>query len=493
MNKRRSFFRRVIRGLTVLALIAVVLVVMLTLPSAWRLRRLVFERDALLAQLDRDEPGWRWEDLVPAKVPDEQNGALKVLEIAKLIPKDWLNMPDEVSDLRPRNTHLFPRVTFPNEYIAHIEQGLKRLTPARARFKELIGLTAGNYGWDHATEGKKDGVLQATWSGKAIPTLNDALQVYRVLRLEFDWLLSTGQGDQAADNLCAQIGYVRTWNSYPTIIESAGFRSRFYGALNEHSLRFLAQSIASPDALRRLSLKLESLKPDLHENWLVTSERAFLYRFLEEGLSRANWPYEAKFMSDYDIDVESDVGWLDEWLRKVPFRRAGSREAKIQEQVNVLRFFRQAGTSPLDLKNAIDRWCDTLDGPQGRELKKCAPWFNNFVIVVWRKALSDILGTETDINRARIAIACELYRQVHGSWPEDYKQLSSLPDASTLLPPAIYAPAGLKKMPDGLVLYWSEPKDPKNIEVLTKVDEQGNYIFAPDRGIRLWDPDKRKP
>ena len=89
-------------------------------------------------------------------------------------------------------------------------------------------------------------------------------------------------------------------------------------------------------------------------------------------------------------------------------------------------------------------------------------------------------------------LSCELYRQAHGRWPEGYKQLSSLPDASTLLPLATYAPTGLKKMPDGLVIYWGEPKDPNNIEVLTKIDEQGIYKFAPDRGIRLWDPAHRK-
>src|SRR4051794_13593592 len=100
----RRVLRRLVRWTSAVGIAALVLLGMITLPGGWRLHRLLAERDALLAELDRAEPGWRWDDLVPAKVPDEHNGALKVLGIAKLIPNDWLRMPDEVAQARPRNT-----------------------------------------------------------------------------------------------------------------------------------------------------------------------------------------------------------------------------------------------------------------------------------------------------------------------------------------------------------------------------------------------------
>src|SRR5262245_3352890 len=47
--------------------------------------------EAALAETDRLDPGWRWEDIQAkrATVPDKENGALHALAVAKQLPKDW--------------------------------------------------------------------------------------------------------------------------------------------------------------------------------------------------------------------------------------------------------------------------------------------------------------------------------------------------------------------------------------------------------------------
>src|SRR3954471_13468227 len=54
----------------------------------WSVHR---ELDAALAETDRLDPGWRYNDLQAKRevIPDEENGGLKILEISKHLPKDW--------------------------------------------------------------------------------------------------------------------------------------------------------------------------------------------------------------------------------------------------------------------------------------------------------------------------------------------------------------------------------------------------------------------
>jgi hypothetical protein len=490
MNKRRSFLRRVIRGLTVLALIALVLFAMLTLPGVWRIRRLVAERDALLAQLDRDEPGWRWDDLVPAKVPDKQNGALKVREIAKLIPEDWLRIPNEIADAQPEEFRN-PRVRYTPAYLAALGQCLEKVKPARDQLPRLIGLTTGDYGWDHAADTPK-GVATATAEALGVAQADRPWLVFRLLEAEFTWLLGTGQEDRTAGNLRAQIGYLRTWNRYPCISTGGFIRMRILDRLNQHLYRFLVQAEASPNALRALSRDLAALLPDLQDPWWLASEKAMLLKWLGQAEAGLFNPSPIDFTTHYPPSFRTHVDWLDKTLAKLPFSRLSNGEAILREQGALLRYFQATGGRAATLQQAIAYRDEHFDGPLGRDQSENARWFDTEVLPRWWAVKHNIDEAEERINMARVAIACELYRVSHGRWPEKYEQLTMLPDANTYLPVAP-PPRGIQRVSDGIVLYWSEPKDSKNIRVLDYFDETRILHPAPDRGIRLWDPDKRKP
>src|SRR5437660_10885392 len=47
--------------------------------------------EAVTAELDRADPGWRWEDILAARaaIPDEENSMPHVIASARHIPKNW--------------------------------------------------------------------------------------------------------------------------------------------------------------------------------------------------------------------------------------------------------------------------------------------------------------------------------------------------------------------------------------------------------------------
>src|SRR6266851_8962303 len=85
--KRRSPWRWLRR---IGASLLVLLVVIGIRQFFWH-REVVAKLQEALAELDRTDPGWRLQDIEAARVviPDEENGALVSMEVARLLPSDW--------------------------------------------------------------------------------------------------------------------------------------------------------------------------------------------------------------------------------------------------------------------------------------------------------------------------------------------------------------------------------------------------------------------
>ncbi len=88
VRPKRSWLRRWLRRLAYLVLTLVLLLLgFVVWYRASGARRLA----AAVAEADRLDPGWQWEDLAAkrAAVPEDQNAAPVVLEAAGLLPDDW--------------------------------------------------------------------------------------------------------------------------------------------------------------------------------------------------------------------------------------------------------------------------------------------------------------------------------------------------------------------------------------------------------------------
>ena len=78
---RRPLWRRFLKWL---AITIPILVVGFLVQHYWSIQLAQKELDEVVAQLDRDDPGWRLEDIEAKRkvIPDAENGALVVTPIA---------------------------------------------------------------------------------------------------------------------------------------------------------------------------------------------------------------------------------------------------------------------------------------------------------------------------------------------------------------------------------------------------------------------------
>src|SRR5947209_7649215 len=86
------------RAVTFWLFVLVVLVVLGFVGHLWYQRHEAERRlNRMVAELDRDEPGWRLEDLQAAreKIPDAEIGALVVISVGEKLPKSWPPAPVE--------------------------------------------------------------------------------------------------------------------------------------------------------------------------------------------------------------------------------------------------------------------------------------------------------------------------------------------------------------------------------------------------------------
>ena len=109
-------------------------------------------RDAI-AEADRLDPGWRWEELEARRkvIPGEENAALCVLAVHKLMPPgDWPPLPRLGDQVNPTIAYLPPPVQLHESVLREIEASLASVEPARIEAGRLKGLSAGRYpeAWD---------------------------------------------------------------------------------------------------------------------------------------------------------------------------------------------------------------------------------------------------------------------------------------------------------------------------------------------------------
>src|SRR5262245_44121826 len=83
-RKRRRSRKWLLLALLLVGVLAAVFFGYPPLRDEWRL-------SAAIAEADRRDPGWRWEELQARRrvVPDAENSALRVLKAANLMPNTW--------------------------------------------------------------------------------------------------------------------------------------------------------------------------------------------------------------------------------------------------------------------------------------------------------------------------------------------------------------------------------------------------------------------
>src|SRR5207249_93911 len=106
-----------------------------------------------IANLDRQDPGWRWDDLQAkrASVPDEENAALRVEAAFNLMPRGWPTKParpDDESEQKSLVEQILdqePSTQLSEAQIKELRVELEKVKMALVEARKLAGLATGRY------------------------------------------------------------------------------------------------------------------------------------------------------------------------------------------------------------------------------------------------------------------------------------------------------------------------------------------------------------
>jgi hypothetical protein len=142
--------RRILRELGA-ALVLVVVVVVFAIGQRWQnARREVAEA---VADADRLDPGWRFEDMEAQRQlpPPERNSALQVLKVKSLLPRGWPHLPPDPNgkipavEEEPQAGTLEPLRLLDEQYAGWLREALTRARPALDQARKLADMPEGRY------------------------------------------------------------------------------------------------------------------------------------------------------------------------------------------------------------------------------------------------------------------------------------------------------------------------------------------------------------
>jgi hypothetical protein len=426
---------------------------------------LLYRADARLlqleAQLDRDDPGWRLEDIEAARaqVPAAENSALVVAAASALFPRATL--PMEVTN--PFADLLANALIDSNDY-ARLSNELSEWEPALEEARKLTRMPQGRHRivWTRPN-------LIAT----GLPTQQTSREVAQLLRFAALRRVEEGDGDGALADCRAAINAGRSIGDEPLAL-STFIRNACVTIACSTAERVLAQGEPSPADLAALQKLLEDEDAFPQLRVAMRGERAWMHEVLTEieigavpitSLTLSNKPPQA---------LERFIG-------------------------SVLRpSFKSEHSSILAL---LTRYVDSTHLPAREQLAaadavqtevRSAPRtaiLTHTLVPALSKVTQSCLRKHAHMRTLIAGLAAERYRRAHGAWPESLQDLTPAELIAVPLDPFDGEPLRLLRLPGGIEIYSVG---------LYGIDNKGRLAVGAqvnqpgfDIGIRLWDPSER--
>lgn len=456
---RRRWLKRVGCGLLVLLVPALILLTIALPNYVWRHHVVQQRLDEALASLDRNDPGWRLEDIEAAReqIPEEANSAPVVVAAARLLPRDWPS-----KDFEDRFAHLWPEELLIADDFARLKQQLGHVQPALDEAHKLANLPRGRHRITYERN-----ILTTQLPGQGEVRRIAQLLVYDAVR-----------HDQEGDLKRAMIACRAAFNAGRSVGDepfavSQLFRCHAVFSACQGVERVLAQGQPPSEELAAFQRLLadEDGFPEL----LVSArgERAALNALMDTFESgdislsdmsggRPNWN-ERLFGFHYRDNIRDEHPWMLAMLsRWVALARLPSYEQRAAEQ-------------------QLERRIDNL--PESAILTR-----------TMLPALIIRVGTVSRRNHGylrclNVALAAECYRREKHEWPDTLDQL---------------CPQYLPEIPrdpfDGLLLRYLRWRDGVLVYCVGQdardnggnLDPENRDQPGADIGIRLWDAAKRR-
>jgi hypothetical protein len=412
------------------------------------------------AQLDRDDPGWRLDDIEAARaqIPAAENSALVVVAARDLFPSDTL--PVEVTspfDDLPANAPLGA------EDYARLANELGEWEAALAEARKLTDRPRGRY--------------RSVWTRPNIintgePDQQRAREVAHLLRFAAIRRAEEGDIDGALSDCRAVVNSGRSIGDELRAV-SALLRIGSVVRACVTAERVLAQGEPSPAGLTALQklLEDEDAYPELWHG--MRGERAWMHELITQaevgGLSITG--ISAGGSPDSN---ERYFGWLLRTNLKYEHSSLLALMTRYVDSTHLPARGQQA------VAEAIQ--AEVRSGPRTAWLtRSLLPDLGKFTAVCQRK--------HAHMRTLIAGLAAERYRRIHGAWPESLAELTPSELPAVPLDPYDDQPLRLQHLPDGIEIYSvgiDGIDDNGRLGVGAQLSQPGFDI-----GVRLWDPSER--
>jgi hypothetical protein len=425
-----------------------------------------------IAETDRLDPQWRWDDLLAARepVPEERNAVGPVRKVKALLggkfkwplrPNDTLLYGDIFSDLAP------------NQLMREADRPI--LDQSLAPHEEAVAVAHGliRYG-----RGRHDLRLPTNPGLLRFSFETDVREVASLLHLRSERNILDGNPADAVEDIRAILAAARAIGDNPTMMGQL-----IHIAVDAIAVSRLQRLLAMCDdipALDRLDRQLAAEAREPVVSHAMKGERAFSVAFFE-GLISNRISLEEVFR-----DMEKLRSFLgDSTSSKRP--SAYSYRPKVARD----------GAYSL---RSMNRLCEVSNRPLHeqadayRQASEDAKSHTDYILVA-----SDLSGPEkvfhaaqrcrAQLDCARVGIAVERFRQAKKRWPASLDEipLDLLPGVP--IDPYDGQPVRFRRTETGVVVYT----------LGQNLLDDGGVVEQPrigdpslDVGFRLWDPDKRR-
>jgi hypothetical protein len=475
---KRRWWRRILIGFGLLVVLLLGLVsgitIYLRVSGGNRLT-------AAIAEADRLEPNWRWDDLQSQqpKLADEENSAVGVDAVIKLLPEKWpterppKEIWEESQTLLEEVRDLDPPTLLDDKLDKEVRADLEKAAAALAEARQLSKYRVGRYPPFN---------VEDIFSSKPL-RFQKTRQVVDLLRLDAARLAHDGKLDDALASCRAALAAGRSMGHEPSLIVQlvaiAGERLAWTGME-----RVLGQGEASEPALRACQ---EALADEGGQPSLLTalrSERAFEFEVI--GWLVAGDTRRLALSKDQTVaeTVKNPFGrsglWLvNGWLQEnqavnLELMTEMVEAAKMPVEEQVPRF------QELEAKAKALR---SAGWPRGRYVLAA------LAIPAAVRVAQSFHRLEAERRCAITAMAVERYRLAHKRWPDSLKELVPALLAKVPTDPYDGQPLRFRRLEDGVVIYSIGPDGKDNGGI---IDRKYSSFEDKDLGFRLWDVNKRR-
>ncbi len=414
-----------------------------------------------LAEADRLDPGWRFEDLEKARadVHDAENGALVLRAARAKLPAGWLALPPGGGPgLAERLAELSSSQRPDEDDLKELRSELTKAAAALDVARNLADRPRGRY--------------VVAWTndlvGTLMPHVQEVREVAHLLCLDAQRLALDGDGAGAIRSCRAALNAGRSLGDEPATISQL-----VRVACARLSLRALEQTLANTEApaasLEELQRALAEEAEEPLQLIAARSDRVSYYNCLEVMRSgqfnRASYGVRSSFLGST----------ADDWIDRGRARACLAAYLRFtNEVVEIAKWPVEEQQEPLKgLRKPSVKLPPLLDGlTRGLE---------------WPKQGAAFHRVKAEL-RCAAALAAERYRMAEGRWPESLDVL--VPRYLDAVPsdPFDGQPLRLRRLPDGLVIY-SVGTD--GVDDGGNLDRKKPTAPGTDIGFRLWDVARR--